>query len=219
MGCFLSKYEASSGDSHTVAALQSQVHQLQQQLAAQGGPYPPPVLHQQPPGGFTEVLFFPDPALPCHYMANCRRKNCTFAHQATNLSRFLQFLSSARVSLDICVFNITCDEISKAILAVHQRGVRVRVISDNDQATSAGSDINQLRAAGVAVETDLDQYHMHHKFAIVDQRMLANGSFNWTRQAVLYNQENVVITDNPVLVQQFARQFEVLWSKYANTRR
>jgi len=68
------------------------------------------------------------------------------------------------------------------------------------QATSTGSDINQLRQAGVAVETDADQYHMHHKFAIVDQRMLANGSFNWTRQAVLYNQENVVITDNAVLV-------------------
>jgi phosphatidylserine/phosphatidylglycerophosphate/cardiolipin synthase-like enzyme len=27
-----------------------------------------------------------------------------------------------------------------------------------------------------------------------------NGSFNWTRQAVLYNQENIVITDNPQLV-------------------
>jgi hypothetical protein len=88
MGCFFSKYEASSGDSATVAALQSQVHQLQQQLAAkQGGPSPPPVRQQQLSGGFSEVLFFPDPALPCHYMNNCRRNNCTFAHQPTNLSK------------------------------------------------------------------------------------------------------------------------------------
>lgn len=41
---------------------------------------------------------------------------------------------------------------------------------------------------------------MHHKFAIVDGRLLINGSFNWTRQAVLYNQENCVITDNSSLV-------------------
>lgn len=44
------------------------------------------------------------------------------------------------------------------------------------------------------------QFHMHHKFAIVDGRLLINGSFNWTRQAVLYNQENCIITDNPQLV-------------------
>jgi hypothetical protein len=30
--------------------------------------------------------------------------------------------------------------------------------------------------------------------------MIANGSFNWTRQAVLFNQENVVLSDNPALV-------------------
>jgi phosphatidylserine/phosphatidylglycerophosphate/cardiolipin synthase-like enzyme len=41
---------------------------------------------------------------------------------------------------------------------------------------------------------------VHHKFAILDSRMVANGSFNWTRQAVLFNQENVVLSDNPALV-------------------
>jgi phosphatidylserine/phosphatidylglycerophosphate/cardiolipin synthase-like enzyme len=41
---------------------------------------------------------------------------------------------------------------------------------------------------------------VHHKFVILDGRMIANGSFNWTRQAVLFNQENVVLSDNPALV-------------------
>lgn len=68
------------------------------------------------------------------------------------------------------------------------------------QAYTQGSDIAQLRAAGIAVETDADQYHMHHKFAVIDGRVVLNGSFNWTRQAVLYNQENVVISDNPIMV-------------------
>lgn len=41
---------------------------------------------------------------------------------------------------------------------------------------------------------------VHHKFAVLDSRMIANGSFNWTRQAVLFNQENVMLSDNPALV-------------------
>lgn len=41
---------------------------------------------------------------------------------------------------------------------------------------------------------------MHHKFAIVDKCLVLNGSFNWTRQAVLQNQENCVVTDEPRLV-------------------
>lgn len=42
-------------------------------------------------------------------------------------------LRSAQRTLDVCVFTITCDEIADALIQAHQRGVRVRVISDNDQ--------------------------------------------------------------------------------------
>lgn len=217
MGCFPSKEKVYHSDAY--AALQNQVRQLQQQLnvAYQGTGYAPPVVHQQAAGGsgkLSEVLFFPDPAMPCHYAGNCRRNNCTYAHQPTNLTRLLQFLGSARSTIDVCVFTITCDEIAEALLAAQKRGVRVRIISDNDQSKTQGSDVERLRAAGIPVALDADQYHMHHKFAVLDSRMIANGSFNWTRQAVLFNQENVVLSDNPALVAQFCRQFEILWRKY-----
>lgn len=45
----------------------------------------------------------------------------------------LEYISSAHQKLDICVFSITCDEIANAVLAAHHRGVRVRIITDNDQ--------------------------------------------------------------------------------------
>ncbi|KAF8066380.1 cardiolipin hydrolase [Scenedesmus sp. PABB004] len=216
MGCFPSRPEGQH--SGALAALQNQVRALQQQLAqgGAGAAYAAPVVHG---GGVAEVLFFPDPALPCNYGANCRRRNCTFAHEATSLGRLLHILAGARASIDVCVFTITCDDIANALLAAHGRGVRVRVITDNDQAATQGSDIARLRAGGVAVETDSDSFHMHHKFAVLDGRLLLNGSFNWTRQAVLSNQENVVLTDHPLLVSRFSQQFEALWRKYAATLR
>lgn len=55
---------------------------------------------------------------------------------------------------------------------------------------------------------------MHHKFAIVDGKILVNGSFNWTRQAVLSNRENVVITRDSALVEGFKKEFTVMWDMY-----
>eukprot|EP00200_Dunaliella_tertiolecta_P013512 CAMPEP_0202392972 /NCGR_PEP_ID=MMETSP1127-20130417/92607_1 /ASSEMBLY_ACC=CAM_ASM_000462 /TAXON_ID=3047 /ORGANISM="Dunaliella tertiolecta, Strain CCMP1320" /LENGTH=186 /DNA_ID=CAMNT_0048995523 /DNA_START=876 /DNA_END=1433 /DNA_ORIENTATION=- len=158
-----------------------------------------------------EVLFYPDEALPCRFMDKCRRNNCTYAHHATSLSRMLDFLNSAQRSLDICVFTITCNEIADVLLDAHKRGVHVRIISDDDQMASNGSDVARLSKAGIAVKIDNSKYHMHNKFAIIDKRLLMNGSFNWTRQAVIGNNENVVIQDTPQLVTAFGKYFESLW--------
>lgn len=47
--------------------------------------------------------------------------------------RLLQVLGSARSSIMVCVFTITCDDIADALMQAHRRGVQVRVITDNDQ--------------------------------------------------------------------------------------
>ncbi|KAF5835208.1 hypothetical protein DUNSADRAFT_7750 [Dunaliella salina] len=167
-----------------------------------------------PKAAVCEVLFFPDDALPCRFMGNCRRNNCDKAHQATSLSRMLDFLRSAQRSLDICVFTITCDEIADVLFDAHKRGVQVRIISDDDQMASNGSDVARLRRAGIAAKIDNSKAHMHNKFAIIDQRLLMNGSFNWTRQAAIGNNENVVVQDTPQLVSDFGKYFESLWKQF-----
>jgi phosphatidylserine/phosphatidylglycerophosphate/cardiolipin synthase-like enzyme len=133
------------------------------------------------------------------------------------LSAILGLLGKARVSLDICVFTITDDRIARAILEAHARGVRVRVITDNDKQYDGGSDIERLRGAGIALKVDETEHHMHHKFALVDGTTLLNGSYNWTRSAGSFNEENLVVSSEPALVQAFARQFTALWDALART--
>ena len=48
----------------------------------------------------------------------------------------------------------------------------------------------------------------------MDGATLLNGSFNWTRAAVLGNEENVVISSAPELVAAFQERFEALWKQY-----
>jgi len=42
---------------------------------------------------------------------------------------------------------------AEALLDAHKRGVRIRIISDDDQMASNGSDVQRLRNAGIAGHT------------------------------------------------------------------
>ena len=123
------------------------------------------------------------------------------------------FDQTARAA-DACVFTITDDRISKAILRAHQRGVAVRIITDDDKAADPGSDVERLARAGVAVRTDNSPYHMHHKFALFDRKALLTGSYNWTRGAAEHNEENFIITSEPRLIEAFADKFDRMWERF-----
>jgi phosphatidylserine/phosphatidylglycerophosphate/cardiolipin synthase-like enzyme len=124
-------------------------------------------------------------------------------------------LQAARRSVDVCVFTITDDRLSDLLLALHARGVRLRVVTDDEKTQDPGSDVGRLAKHGIEVRTDRAPDHMHHKFAIVDGRELVNGSYNWTRSAV-GNWENLHATTSPAVVGAFQRQFEALWASLAS---
>lgn len=126
----------------------------------------------------------------------------------------IETLQEARKSLDVCVFVISCKELADVLINAHRNGVIVRVISDGEQMTVSGSQIQRLRKVGIQVRNDSTSYFMHHKFAVVDDKVLASGSLNWTLQGVCGNQENVMITAIPELVAPFSRHFEKLWEMY-----
>ncbi|MCE3254496.1 MAG: hypothetical protein K0Q67_3516, partial [Cellvibrio sp.] len=81
-------------------------------------------------------------------------------------------------------------------------------------AQDLGSDIARLVGQGIDVRMDNTENHMHHKFAIVDKSILVNGSFNWTRSATDYNQENILVTNEPKLVAAYSGEFESLWNAF-----
>ena len=125
--------------------------------------------------------------------------------------RIASLLKSSRHSVDICVFTITDDRITSAILDAHGRKVVVRVITDNEKAFDKGSDIERLARAGVDVCVDQTEHHMHHKFALIDGNTAITGSYNWTRSAASDNFENVLVTDDPNIVKPYQREFNRLW--------
>lgn len=128
----------------------------------------------------------------------------------------LNLIASANNTLDICVFTISDDRISNALLKAYERGISVRIITDNDKTSDLGSDVENLYYQGIEVKTDRTEFHMHHKFMIVEKKTVLTGSYNWTRNAALYNQENIIsITDSEV-TKRFQSEFDCLWEESAD---
>ena len=127
--------------------------------------------------------------------------------------KIAELLCRARHKLDICVFTITDDRISDAIVDAHAAGTTVRIISDNDKALDGGSDIDRFRRLGIPVRLDRTEHHMHHKFAVFDETFTMTGSYNWTRSAAKYNMENFIVTHDAGLTRQFGQLFERLWKE------
>jgi phosphatidylserine/phosphatidylglycerophosphate/cardiolipin synthase-like enzyme len=127
--------------------------------------------------------------------------------------RIVELAGESRSTLDVCVFTITHDPITRALLDAHRRGVRVRVISDGEKSVEPGSDVRHLAAAGLDVRVDRCEHHMHHKFATFDARVLVTGSYNWTRAAAESNQDNVLVTDDPRAIGPYRAIFEKCWAE------
>ena len=117
----------------------------------------------------------------------------------------------ASSSIDICVFTITDNRIADAIRDAFVRGVAMRIISDNDKSLDPGSDIERLMGLGVPVRIDQTDHHMHHKYAVFDQKTTLTGSYNWTRSADKHNDENFLITSDAVINRAYLGHFGRLW--------
>ena len=129
-----------------------------------------------------------------------------------------RLLANASRAADICVFTITDDRLADAILDAHRRGIAVRIITDDAKAEDLGSDVSRFEEAGIPTRVDRSPFHMHHKFALLDEGTLLTGSYNWTRGAARDNEENLIVTTDPRFLAPFRRTFDRLWAKLAPSR-
>ncbi len=125
-------------------------------------------------------------------------------------------INSAINQLNICVFTISDDSITNAIITSHKRGTQIRIITDNDKSHDEGSDIEQIARAGISVKMDRTPNHMHHKFMVTDEKALITGSYNWTRSAAKFNQENIILSKEAGLVKSYLKEFDNLWKVMEN---
>ena len=71
------------------------------------------------------------------------------------------------------------------------------VMDDEQVRSNQGTEFDPFRQAGLDVRLDGIDGLMHHKVFIIDQKIVAFGSYNFSQNAEERNDENLMIIYNP----------------------
>ena len=142
-----------------------------------------------------------------------RARDYCFPRQNPCVPFVESLINHAQNSIDVAMFSFTSRPLAWALVRAAQRGVRVRVVLDDDQARSRWSKYRFLVKRGIPVKLDNRSAYMHHKFAVIDGKLVITGSYNWTASAEKRNDENLVVLRMPEFVRAFEGEFERLWER------
>lgn len=119
-------------------------------------------------------------------------------------------LSLAKERIDAALYDLDSEPIADALINAHNRGVRVRVFTENDNAD--GEEIERMQDEGVPVRDDGDNAgYMHHKFIVIDERYVWTGSYNPTYNGAYKNNNNVIWIDSEPLAYNFTQEFREMF--------
>jgi cardiolipin synthase len=124
------------------------------------------------------------------------------------------FISSARQSLDMTMYELSDPTAEQILIADHQRGVRVRVLLDEDY---SGGSVNRaaystLSSAGVPVAWANDSEIFHQKTITVDGAESAVMTGNLTSQYYATTRDFVVMDSQAADVAAIESAFATDWS-------
>ena len=122
------------------------------------------------------------------------------------------FLHQSERSIDVAMCWFSNPYLFSILLKKARRGVKIRLIVQFDQANFhiKGLPFFRLIEAGSFIHAYDENNLLHHKFALVDERKLLTGSYNWTRTQ---HADNILITEDKELVTPYQSEFDRLWQK------
>lgn len=128
----------------------------------------------------------------------------------------LRALAEAQQSVHLQMFLLSSRSIANALIAAHERGVKVKVLADREMVVKGENTlVPKLAAAGIEVRLETRYAAAHNKIMLIDvagpHPVVITGSYNFTWSAQARNAENLLILrDNLPL----ARVYFANWQRH-----
>jgi phosphatidylserine/phosphatidylglycerophosphate/cardiolipin synthase-like enzyme len=128
------------------------------------------------------------------------------------LNALVPLLDSAQESIYFLAYSFTSNELGDIVRLKAKAGLTVQGVMDAEQVVSnQGTEYDPFKQAGMMVRKDGNEGLLHHKVFIVDGKIVAFGSYNFSKSAEENNDENLIIVYNEAIAQQFIQEFQRDW--------
>lgn len=123
----------------------------------------------------------------------------------------IELINGAQSTIDLAVFEFNRQPVADALLAAHNRGVRVRIVYD-DEHTEEDPQMEEMIDAGIPATPDERSAFMHNKFFIFDGLIVWTGSTNVTINDMYRNNNNAVTIRSSQLAANYTANFEEMFN-------
>jgi len=135
-------------------------------------------------------------------------------------STIIKSIDDSKEFINIAMYTFTDREIAQAIIRAKDRGVNIKIYLDRSQVNAKYSKSRYFINNGIeGIRISSNNSIMHNKFAVIDNKIVITGSYNWTASAGERNDENLLIIDDKNIIEKYQNQFNNLWNNKYSTER
>ncbi len=131
------------------------------------------------------------------------------------LDKIIDLIRNAEESVKIASFTFTHETIADELIKADARGVNVTILTETRQRNVMGSQYQRVKDFGLDIRLDGNKYNMHHKFIIIDGKVVITGSPNFTLAGFNKNDENMLIIYDRGIALRYAIEFNELYNNGA----
>ena len=139
-------------------------------------------------------------------------EDCKLEFQG-GIYKIIDLIKNAEESVKVASFSFTHEELADELLKADINGINVSVLIERRQRNVQNSQYTRLKDFGVDIKVDGNKYNMHHKFIIIDNKIVVTGSPNYSFSGFNRNDENMLIIYNENLALRFVREFDRLFGE------
>ncbi len=124
-------------------------------------------------------------------------------------------IDGAAATLDIAAFELNSDALRDAIAAAHERGLVVRILTDDDHGLQDERDshLRDLLQADIQLHDDDRSGLMHNKFVIIDGQAVWTGSWNYTVNGSYRNNNNALVLESVAAAAAYQAEFDEMFER------
>ena len=129
------------------------------------------------------------------------------------INKIIKLIKNAEKSVKVAIFSFTHEELADELLKSDIKGLDVQVLVERRQRNVQKSQYTRLKDFGIDIKVDGNKYNMHHKFIIIDDKIVVTGSPNYSFSGFNRNDENMLIIYNENLALKFVREFDSMFAE------